>query len=83
MEHEGDCGELRREATLIAESWCDGAAEKKWKATTGKKKLVRGPVGAGYVIELEDGTREIHSEPLVRITPDVFSGPGVTLGTST
>jgi ribonuclease HI len=49
---------------VIAEIWCDGAAKKKSKATTVKKKLVRGPAGARYVIELEDGTREIHSEPL-------------------
>jgi ribonuclease HI len=53
---------------VIAEIWCDGAAKKKSKATTGKKKLVRGPAGAGYVIELEDGTREIHSEPLGKKT---------------
>jgi hypothetical protein len=49
---------------VIAEIWCDGAAEKKSKATTGKKNLVRGPAGAGYVVELGGGTREIRSEPL-------------------
>jgi hypothetical protein len=28
------------------------------------RPAIWGPAGAGYVIELEDGTREIHSEPL-------------------